>query len=545
MLPRFNCCEGSIISNMVATLVWARRPSLHNISCVEIKDVILKRGMKKILIAWIGRTDLQASEGKPDAGDGPIGQAVNDINFDEVHLLCNYSKRESENYVKWVKKRTDAKVVPYHIHLSGPTNFGEIYEAVVKVTTGVLQRIGPDRTELTFHLSPGTPAMAAVFVLLSKTRFPAELIQTSREKGLERASVPFEMTADYIPDLLRRPDEELERLSAGLPPEAPEFDAIIRSSDSVMNKVIALARRAAPHRVPVLIEGESGTGKELMARAIHQASPFRDRPFEPVNCGAIPANLVESELFGHVKGSFTGASETRKGKFVAANGGTIFLDEIGELPLEAQVKLLRTLESGEVAPVGASSSSKISVRVLAATNRNLVSEVAEGRFREDLYYRLAVMVVRIPPLRKRQGDLGPLIDGLIDQIYNDSTFDLGKERKALSADGKRLLLKHTWPGNVRELRNTLLRAMIWSSSKTITAGDVRSALVPIPVQKDSAILDRSLGDGFSLPEIMSLVATHYLRRALEESHGNKTVAANLVGLGSYQTLTNWLVKYKP
>jgi transcriptional regulator with PAS, ATPase and Fis domain len=499
--------------------------------------------MKKVLISWVGRTDLQAADAKPEAGDGPVGQAVQNIDFDEVNLLCNYPKAESDKYIGWVKRKTKARIVPHRIKLSGPINFGEIYEAAVKVITGVIKRIGPENTELIFHLSPGTPAMAAVFVLLAKTRFSAEIIQTSREKGLQRDALPFDITADYIPDLLRKPDEELERLSAGLPPEAPEFDEIIRSKNSIMNNVIALARRAAPHRVSVLIEGESGTGKELVARAIHKASPFRDKAFVAVNCGAIAENIVESELFGHTKGAFTGAIEPRKGHFVAANGGTLFLDEIGELPLGTQVKLLRTLQEGEVTPLGSSSSIKVNVRILAATNRNLINDVAEGRFREDLYYRLAVGVIRIPPLRERQGDLGPLIDGLIEQLYNDSSFELGQERKTLSGDGKRLLLKHAWPGNVRELRNTLLRAMIWSSSKSITAEDVRSALVTTAGQKDSAILNRSLGDGFSLPEVMSLVASHYLQRALEEANGNKTTAAGLVGLGSYQTLTNWLKKY--
>jgi len=499
--------------------------------------------MKQILISWVGRTDLQAADGKPEAGDGPVGQAVQKIDFDEVNLLCNYAKSDSDKYIKWVKRKSKARIIPHQIRLTGPTNFGEIYEAAVKVITGVIKRIGPGNTKLIFHLSPGTPAMAAVFVVLAKTRFPAEIIQTSKEKGLQRDALPFDITADYIPDLLRKPDEELERLSAGLSLEAPEFNKIIRSSGSVINKVIALARRVAPHRVPVLIEGESGTGKELMAGAIHNASPFRSKAFVAVNCGAIPQNLVESELFGHVKGAFTGANETRKGKFVAADGGTLFLDEIGELPLEAQVKLLRTLDSGEVTAVGANTSIKVNVRVLAATNRNLITEVAEGRFREDLYYRLAVMVLRIPPLRERQGDVGPLIDGLIDQIFDDSSIDLGKDRKSLSAEGKRLLLKHTWPGNVRELRNTLLRAIIWSSSKTVTTEDVRRALATSAIQKDSEILNRSLGDGFSLPEVMSVVASHYLQRALEEAHDNKTAAAALVGLGSYQTLTNWLEKY--
>lgn len=500
--------------------------------------------MKKVLVSWIGRTDLQAAEGKPEAGEGPLGQAVQNIEFDEINLLCNYPKTESEKYLKWVKSKTTARIFPHSVKLRSPIDFDEIYEAVVKTINGVLKRIGPDKTELTFHLSPGTPAMAAVFVVLAKTRFPAEVIQTSREKGLERAALPFDITAEYITDLLRRPDEELERLSAGLPPEAPEFDEILRSSKSTMNNVIALARRAAPHKVPILIEGESGTGKELMARAIHNASPVRDKAFVDVNCGAIPKDLVESELFGHVKGAFTGATETKRGKFVIANGGTLFLDEIGELPLDAQVKLLRVLETGEVTPVGATTASKVSVRIVAATNRNLANEVSDGRFREDLYYRLAVMVLRVPPLRERKGDLSLLVDGLIEQLYKESLIDFGAERKKLTSEGKSLLLKQTWPGNVRELRNTLLRAMIWSSSKSITADDVRSAIAPRGAPREGEILNRALGDGFSLQDVMSTVARHYLKRALEESNGNKTAAANMVGFGNYQTFSNWAQKYE-
>jgi transcriptional regulator with PAS, ATPase and Fis domain len=499
--------------------------------------------MKAVLISWIGKTDLNAAEGIEQAGEGPLGQALSSLDLHEAHLLCNYPKREGEKYLKWAQQKTKAKLVLHEVTLSAPTNFGEIYEIATKIIVGVIKRIGPEQTHLIFHLSPGTPAMAAVFVLLSKTRFVAELIQTSREKGLERASVPFEIGGEYIPDLLRRPDEEMERLSAGLSPEAPEFDEIIRSDKSVMNNVIMLARRAAPHGVPLLIEGESGTGKELLARAIHQASPFRDNEFVAVNCGAIPKDLVESELFGHIKGAFTGATETRKGYFVAADGGTLFLDEVGELPLEAQVKLLRALEVSEVTPVGASKSIKVRVRILAATNRNLVNEVASGMFREDLYYRLAVMVLTIPPLRDRQGDVSLLIDGLIEQLYKDSSFGFGDDRKKLSSEARALLLKQTWPGNVRELRNTLLRAMIWSSTKTITVEDVKCAIAQKSANRESEILNRSLGDGFNLPRVIKQVATHYLERALHEANGNKTKAANLVGAPSYQTLTNWLNKY--
>jgi transcriptional regulator with PAS, ATPase and Fis domain len=487
-------------------------------------------------------TDLRAATGDAQAGVGPLGQAVDCERFEEFHLLSNYTAAQVNTYLKWLRAKTNCRIVSHPVKLSGPTKFDEIYAAAVNVITSVLKKHGPEETKLTFHLSPGTPAMAAVFVILSKTRFNAELIQTSKEKGLEYASVPFEFSS-YVPDLLRRPDEELERLSAGLPPEAPEFDEIIRGRNSVMNGVVAKARLVAPHKVPVLIEGESGTGKELLSRAIHKASPRRDGPFIAVNCGAIPEQLVESELFGHKRGAFTGATERRTGHFVEADGGTIFLDEVGELPLATQVKLLRTLQEGEVTPLGESKPKKVDVRVIAATNRSLAEESAKGRFREDLYYRLAVMVLTVPPLRDRRGDLDLLIDGLTEQLYKDGAYQLGVEHKKLSTGAKVLFLQHSWPGNVRELRNSLLRVLIWSSGKEVGIEEAKAAISTVATKIKEQILDQSLGNGFDLQELMSEVAIHYLKRAIKESHGVKTRAASLVGLPSYQTFSNWLDKY--
>ena len=187
-----------------------------------------------------------------------------------------------------------------------------------------------------------------------------------------------------------------------------------------MVRLVEKAQQVALRNVPVLLEGESGTGKELFARAIHQHSPRRDEPFIAVNCGAIPQNLVESELFGHEKGAFTGANAPRKGHFESAHGGTLFLDEIGELPKDMQVRLLRVLQEGEVVRLGASRPISLDVRIVAATNRTLIEEVGEGRFREDLFYRIAVAYLKLPPLRERPGDLGLLIDHLIEQINRES-----------------------------------------------------------------------------------------------------------------------------
>jgi len=426
--------------------------------------------------------------------------------------------------------------------LTSPTEFAEIYDAAVQALERVLVR-HPQGVEFTFHLSPGTPAMAAVWIILAKTRFPAELIESSRQHGVRTASVPFDISADYLPDLLRRPDRELERLSSGLPPDAPEFESIVHRGRT-MKRLILRARRVAVRSVPVLIEGETGTGKELLSRAIHCASPRRRNRFVPVNCGAIPAELIESELFGHEKGAFTGAIARRRGHFLEADGGTIFLDEIGELSKQSQVKLLRTLQEGEILPVGSSKAIEIDVRIVAATNRPLAQEVARGSFRDDLFHRLAVAVLRLPPLRERPEDLPPLIDTLLEQVNREGEEQPGYTNKRLSAGARNLLSRQDWPGNVRELQNTLRRAAIWSSEETLTVEDIREALLPTTdLKAHDSLLDRPLGAGLNLPGILAQVAQHYLERALEETHGNKTKAATLVGLPSYQTFTNWMKRF--
>jgi transcriptional regulator with PAS, ATPase and Fis domain len=351
--------------------------------------------------------------------------------------------------------------------------------------------------------------------------------------------VPFDIAVDFLPDLLRERDERLRALSRAAPPETPEFDDILHRSP-IMRRLIERAQRVAVRDVPVLIEGESGTGKEMLARAIHQASPRRDAPFVAVNCGAIPDELVESELFGHEKGAFTGAEQSRRGYFEAAKGGTLFLDELGELPGPAQVKMLRALQEGEIVRLGSTTATKVDVRIVAATNRTLTEEIAAGRFREDLFYRLAVAVLKIPPLRDRTGDLGMLIDCLLEQV-NQSEPEA--RSKKVSAGARNLLLSHPWPGNVRELLNTLHRCAIWSDGGTITVDDAREALLPTSTLSPSDVLNRPLGDDLNLPTLLAEVAQHYLVRAMDEAGQNKTRAAELLGLPSYQTLTNWLRKY--
>jgi DNA-binding NtrC family response regulator len=242
-------------------------------------------------------------------------------------------------------------------------------------------------------------------------------------------------------------------------------DLATKSED--MSRVIRLAERAAKSHIPVLIEGESGVGKEVLARAIQGSSDRKGKAFVTVNCGAIPDNLIESTLFGHEKGSFTGATERHVGKFVEASGGTLFLDEIGELPLDAQVKLLRAIQEGEVDPVGAKKSVRVDIRLISATNKSLLDLVKQGRFREDLYYRLNVFPMTLPPLRARREDIADLARAFVARFAAEE----GKRVRALSNEALALLTRYDWPGNVRQLENAVFRAVVLADGDELTLAE--------------------------------------------------------------------------
>ncbi|MBX6425471.1 MAG: sigma-54-dependent Fis family transcriptional regulator [Variibacter sp.] len=251
-----------------------------------------------------------------------------------------------------------------------------------------------------------------------------------------------------------------------------------------MQSVLRTAEKAAASTIPVLIEGESGVGKELIARAIHGSGERRARPFVAVNCGAIPDNLVESILFGHEKGAFTGATERHTGKFVEASGGTLFLDEVGELPLPAQVKLLRAIQEGEVEPVGARKPVKVDVRLISATNRNLIEDVKQGRFREDLFYRLHVFPITVPPLRNRPEDIPDLVRHFLARFAAEE----GKRIRSVSAEAVALLKAFSWPGNVRQLENAVFRAVVLAESDELGVNEFPqiASLVARPAAADAA-----------------------------------------------------------
>lgn len=461
--------------------------------------------------------------------------------FDEVRLLSNYATTWSKRFLTWI----GGKAVLVPVQLDKPTDYRAIFEIADAELAGIRQRRDWSGTELCIHLSPGTPAMAAVWLLLGKTRYPATFYETFAGKSWV-TEVPFDLTIDVIPEVLRKPDAHLQHLASRSPSEMEEFKDIAGDSLAI-REAAGRAARAAIRGVSILLLGESGTGKEMFAQAIHRASPRRNNPLLAINCAAVSKSLLESELFGHVKGAFTGAEKDRKGAFELADRGTIFLDEVGETDLETQAKLLRVLQPlpGEgpctraLRRLGDERDRKVDVRVIAATNRDLHKAMRQGEFREDLYYRLAGLTITLPPLRDRKADIPQIADRLLEQInVQFATEEPSYQHKCLSASAIAFVKRHEWPGNVRQLYNVLVQAAVLADGDTLERGDLVAALGEMPDQTRSltALLDRPLGGGFNLDEYLNNIHRHYLRRAMEESRGVKAEAARLLGMTHYQTL---------
>lgn len=320
---------------------------------------------------------------------------------------------------------------------------------------------------------------------------------------------------------------EREKLRAKIERLEQELSSI-RGGGSIVGRspallgAVDLARKVARHPSTVLITGESGAGKELIARLIHDGSPRSEESFVAVNCGAIPEALLESELFGHVRGSFTGATADKPGLFEEADRGTLFLDEIGELPASLQVKLLRALQEGEVRRVGANTSKRVDVRVIAATNRDLASDVSVGRFRADLYYRVNVVSIRLPPLRERREDVPELALHFLRRHNARLGLDVGR----ISADAMRMLAAYAWPGNVRELENVIERALVMASGPTIEAAHLvdLSSTPAVAATNDPEDVD------LSVKRRTEQLERALIQRALEQTRGNRTRAAQLLDL---------------
>ncbi len=384
------------------------------------------------------------------------------------------------------------------------------------------------------HLAATTVIMMSAYGTIDSA------IEAMKQGAYDYISKPFKTDEVYLALKKAEERESLKRENFWLKEQIRSIQESYTFANMVgkskpMQAVFKMSAKAAQYDTTVLILGESGTGKELIAKGIHYEGSRAQKPFIPINCGGIPESLLESEFFGHKKGSFTGADRNKKGLFEEADGGTIFLDEIGELPLNLQVKFLRVLQESEIRPIGDSSTKTVDVRMIAATAKNLEEEAKEGAFRQDLFYRLNVFPITLPPLRERTEDI-PLLSRHFLNRYNKT---LGKEIEGISSEAMSIMLRHPWPGNVRELENVIERAVILSDEKIIPAENV-----PITPQAAAGCptLSNELMEGFSVKEAQKRLEKQLIIKALTATRGNRTKATQLLEI-SHPSLLSKIKAY--
>ncbi|MEZ8543905.1 sigma 54-interacting transcriptional regulator [Vibrio splendidus] len=484
------------------------------------------------LLSWLGRTDLDQMKLDKTASIATI--ALKAPAFDDVVILASTWEGEWHDYKEWLEKklacagRSNTSVKIQRIRLSSPID----YTAITKVMHKQLAHVSDQADGIYLNLTSGTPAMTVVSVLLGKSIAKCQLVQTTPQGQLIEVDVPVDFSAEYQ----KSSSTAIAQLASKTPSLNSAFDSITAKS-TVMQNVIKKAQRLAYADLPALLLGESGTGKEVMAKGIHKASPRADKPFKAVNCGALPENLVDSILFGHVKGAFTGAHQDHAGLFEQANGGTLFLDEVGELPLAVQVKLLRALQQQEITKVGDVATKSVDVRIIAATHRDLFKMVSDESFREDLFYRLAVGVIELPSLRARSEEIPFLIEELMIDINQQMKTHPLFESKNISKSAIEFAEAYSWPGNIRELWNTLNRAVLWSEGKDITKQDLEVAIISRDLTSANNGEFRVPGD---LQQHIDNIKKSAIESAMDYAAGNKSKAAKSLGLNNHQTLNNWL-----
>lgn len=389
----------------------------------------------------------------------------------------------------------------------------------------LLARVRESSPQTLFILTAGFPSTGQVI----------EATQQGAHDVLRKEALPFELRP-VVESALQTADA---RRSVDTPEETelPRSDSRIKiiGVSRTLQDVFKVVGRVARSDAPVLVSGESGTGKELVANAVHEYSPRRQNEFLAINCGAIPENLLESELFGHEKGAFTGAIAKRAGRFEQADGGTLFLDEIGEMPLSVQVKLLRVLQDGTFSRVGSNETLSADARIVAATNKNLAEEVSKGNFREDLYYRLNVVEVKLPPLRERAEDIPLLAEFFLQRITRKN----GMARIRLSAEAVSLLQSHNWPGNVRELENTIARACALASSNVLLPSDIRLATAPGKPESEIKEHVQALIDAMPGENANSWLLNQIAEEVLERNNGEVKEAAASLGM-TVAAFRKWL-----
>lgn len=494
---------------------------------VVAKDAPEKGSRQRVLLTFTGFHDPFASAGVAGSEqEGPVLSLLRAREFDSVILFStpNTVDRTEETRRELSTRHPGVRVEVQHFPLEDPTDYFAIlasmrraFRDISDATPGATYCIGT---------ASGTPQMHACWVLLAASNeIPATLLHMRNVKfvtALKPSLMEIDTSRPEFPTVRSRIWAEVE-LDDGDTHDVSQLVTklgVVGDHPAMLSAIQAAALFSRAD-VPVLILGESGTGKEKIAQLIHHLSDRASKSFEAVNCAAIPKDLAESTLFGHQRGSFTGATTDQPGKFKLADGGTLFLDEVAELPVDAQAKLLRALQEGVIEPLGAGKTVKINCRVVAATNADLQASVRSGKFREDLYYRLDVGQVRLPPLRDRRSDIPKLAVFFLDEI----NARLSKPRQ-FNADALSNLQSYDWPGNVRELRNAVHSAAI-----VATKGFIESKHLKLQPPSPQKCLDSlpEPHEGFSLDDFVSQVRTRLYSRALEVTGGNASRAAKLLG----------------
>jgi len=463
---------------------------------------------------------------------GPILSLAGAREFDRVILFSTPTTRDHTAATKDALEQLhpDLKVLILDAALSDPTDYVAILRVLRRETASLLEQAPDD--EYFVAVASGTPQMHACWVLLASSgELPAKVLHVRPPKHVTKTAPmvsEVDLSAAEFPEVLASMCYESAAVPYG--GEHIGLDAALQELGIVGEhpsyiKALKMSAVVAEHDTPSLIRGETGTGKELIARLIHRLSSRDQDTFIPVNCGSISANLVESTLFGHKKGAFTGAISDQPGKFEQADGGTLFLDEIGELPMDLQPRLLRVLEDGIIEPLGAKKTKKVNVRVVAATHRDLEAAIDSGDFREDLFYRLSVSTIRLPPLRDRRSDIPVLALSILDRLNNST-----RKKKRLSPSALARLEEHRWRGNVRDLENVLQRSMMMCAGEVLGADDL--LIEERRRRKDPLSGLPDPHEGFDLDQYVKSVRKQMMLRALEMTHGNQSRAAKLLGVSS-------------
>ena len=506
--------------------------------------------MHEILLSFVGNRDPHVNgAGAAEDGDqelGPVLSLLQAREFSRVVLFCTGSSYVERARMVEEVSHAESSGIKFNfvsIDLESPIDYEEIYRELRRSVDQFLPTIEHLPHRLSILLDPGTPQMqTAWFLLVASGYINADLLQgiPPRFAGGAYKIRSVDLSRDIFPGLTIARSDELHGAmpppEPGLEPdtEADEGGRWIQSStpeiiggSATFQSIMDQALTVACYDISVVVRGETGTGKEVIARHIHKSSARAGKPFVAVNCAAITSSLAESEFFGHERGAFTGADRNRLGQFRAADGGTVFLDEIGDLPLETQAKLLRVLENKTLSPVGSDETVSVDVRVIAATNRDLDALVAEGSFRQDLYERLAQVVLTIPPLRERSEDIPLLLRHFIGKWNHQYN-----ETKGLSEDAFRYLVEYPWPGNVRELQNAVSATCAMGRSSGI-GPELLPPAVLRHFNRDRTIAGVPTAipaDGLDIRAVMHNLEKAYYEEAIKRTGGNAEQAAKLLGL---------------